>query len=103
MPRDVSDSELGPHPAPRARVLSVIARFVLGVALAAVMVVVGTFSYIYLGSRHSKVAVPPEKPTVSTPRAQAVVLPGTLYVNQSGVIYVLSAGGFHQLYDEECR
>ena len=36
-----------------------IPRFVLGVALAAVMVVVGTFSYIYLGSKQSKIAAPP--------------------------------------------
>ena len=78
-----------------------IPRFVLGVALAAVMVVVGTFSYIYLGSKQSKIAAPPEKPTVSSPRAQSLVLPGTLYLTQSGALYDLAAGRFHQLTGEE--
>jgi Tol biopolymer transport system component len=78
----------------------VIARFILAVALAAVMVVVGTFSFIYLGSKQSKVAAPVEKPTVSSPRAQALVLPGTLYLTQSGALYDLSAGRFHQLTSE---
>lgn len=77
-----------------------IARFILGVALAAVMVVVGTFSFIYLGTKQSKVAAPVEKPTVSSPRAQALVLPGTLYMTQSGALYDLSAGRFHQLTSE---
>ena len=77
-----------------------LSRLVLAVALAALMVVCGTSTYVYLGSRHSKVALPPQKPTVSTPRAQAFTLPGTLYLSQSGALYSLSAGRFHQLTPE---
>ncbi|HUE68326.1 MAG TPA: hypothetical protein VMP38_09105, partial [Candidatus Acidoferrum sp.] len=73
-----------------------IPRFILAVLLAVVMVVVGITSFIYLGTRTSKVAVPAQKPTVVAPRAQALVLPGTLYIAQSGAIYSLSAGRFHQ-------
>jgi hypothetical protein len=78
----------------------VIPRFILGVVLALTMVFVGTFTFIYLGSRTSKIAVPAQKPTESTPRPGAFVLPGTLYVAQSGAIYSLSAGRFHQLTPE---
>jgi hypothetical protein len=78
----------------------VIQRFVLVVVLGVVMVLVGTSTYIYLGSKQSKVAVPAQKPTVSTPRQQAFVLPGTLYLAQAGAIYSLSAGRFHQLTPE---
>jgi len=78
----------------------VIPRLLLAVVLAVVMIVVGMSTYIYLGSRQSKVAVPAEKPTVATPRAQAFVLPGTLYVAQAGAIYSFSSGRFHQLTPE---
>jgi hypothetical protein len=78
----------------------VIKRVVLGVVLAMVMVAFSTSTYLYLGSRTSKVAVPAQKPTASTPRPQALVLPGTLYLAQSGAIYSLSAGRFHQLTAE---
>jgi hypothetical protein len=64
------------------------------------MLFVGTFTYMYLGSRQSKVAIPAQKPTASTPRPQALVLPGTLYLAQSGAIYSLSSGRFHQLTPE---
>jgi hypothetical protein len=77
-----------------------IPRFVLTVVLALVMVVVGTSTYIYVGSKQSKIAAPPEKPTVSAPRAEALVLPGTLYLTQSGALYSVSAGRFHQLTPE---
>jgi hypothetical protein len=73
-----------------------ISRFILAVALALLMVVVGISSFVYLGTRTSKVAVPAQKPTVVAPRAEALVLPGTLYLAQSGAIYSLSAGRFHQ-------
>ena len=77
-----------------------ISRFLLAVCLAVVMLVGGTSSYIYLGSKQSKVA-PPQKPTASTPRPQAFVLPGTLYLAQSGALYSLSVGRFHQLTTED--
>ena len=77
-----------------------IARFVLAVVLAFVMVVVGVSSYLYLGSRQSKVAAPAQKPTAVAPRPEALVLPGTLYLAQSGAIYSLSYGRFHQLTPE---
>lgn len=77
-----------------------ISRFVLAACLAVVMVVGGTSSYIYLGSKQSKIAAPPQKPTASTPRPQAFTLPGTIYLAQSGALYSLSAGRFHQLTPE---
>ncbi len=77
-----------------------IQRFVLAVFLGVVMLVTGVSTYLYLGTKQSKVAAPPQKPTVSTPRPQAFVLPGTLYIEQSGAIYSLSAGRFHQLTPE---
>jgi len=78
----------------------VIARFFLAVVLALVMVFVGISTYLYLGSRQSRVATPAEKPTASAPRPQAFVLPGTLYLTQAGAIYSLNAGRFHQLTPE---
>ena len=77
-----------------------ISRFVLAAVLAVVMVFVGVSSYIYLGSRQSRVAAPVQKPSVVTQRKQRLVLPGTLYMPQSGAIYSLSAGRFHQLTPE---
>ena len=77
-----------------------ISRFALAVSLAVVMVVVGISSFIYLGSRQSKIAAPAQKPTAVAPRAQALVLPGTLYIAQAGAIYSLSSGRFHQLTPE---
>jgi hypothetical protein len=76
-------------------------RVVLTVVMAALMVVSGAGSYLYLGAHQSKIAVPPQKPTAATPRAQALVLPGTLYVSQDGALYSLSVGRFHQLTAED--
>ncbi len=78
-----------------------IARFFLGVALCALMLVSSFTTYVYLGGRQSKVAVPAEKPTAASPKARAFTLPGTLYVSQSGALYSLSAGRFHQLTPED--
>ncbi len=78
-----------------------IQRFVLAAVLAVVMVVVGISSYVYMGSRQSKVAAPVEKPTTAViPRKQALVLPGTLYIAQSGALYSLGSGRLHQLTPE---
>jgi hypothetical protein len=77
-----------------------IPRFVLGIVLAVVMVVGGTTTYLFLGTRTSHIAAPAQKPTASTPRPQAFTLPGTLYVAQDGALYSLSAGRFHQLTAE---
>jgi hypothetical protein len=77
-----------------------ISRFVLAVVLALLMLLGGTSTFIYLGSKQSKATVPPQKPTASRPRPQAFVLPGTLYMAQSGALYSLSAGRFHQLTPE---
>jgi hypothetical protein len=79
----------------------VTSRIVLGVVLVAVMLVAGPATYLYLGSKTSKVAAPPEKPTEATPRAQAITLPGTLYLEQAGALYSFSAGRFHQLTAED--
>lgn len=77
-----------------------ISRFFLAVGLAILMVVSGVGSYLYLGSRHSTVVAPPQKPTAATPRAQTFSLPGTIYLAQAGALYSFSAGRFHQLTPE---
>jgi hypothetical protein len=77
-----------------------ISRIVLAATLVVVVLVGGTTSYVYLGSRQSKVAIPVQKPTAATPRPEAVILPGTLFVAQQGALYSLSAGRFHQLTPE---
>jgi Tol biopolymer transport system component len=79
----------------------VIRRLLLAVVLTGLMVVSGAGSYLYLGAHQSKIALAPEKPTAATPRAQAVVLPGTLYLSQEGALYSLSTGKFHQLTAED--
>jgi hypothetical protein len=78
----------------------VISRFVLAVALAILMVVTGMTTYLSLNSHQSRVALKPQKPTQPTPRPKAFVLPGTLYLAQSGTIYSLNAGRFHQITSE---
>ena len=77
-----------------------MSKFLLAVGLAILMAATGVTSYIYLGSRHSKGVAAPQKPTATTPRAQAFVLPGTVYLAQSGALYSFSAGRFHQLTPE---
>ena len=77
-----------------------ISRWWLAAGLAVLMLVTGVSSYLYLGSRQSRVVTPPHKPTAATPRAQAFTLPGTLYLAQSGALYSLGAGKFHQLTSE---
>jgi hypothetical protein len=74
-----------------------ISRFFLGVALIGLMLAASFGTYTYLGGRQSKVAVVAEKPTAASPRPNAFTLPGTLYLAQSGAIYSLSIGRFHQL------
>jgi hypothetical protein len=78
----------------------VISRFVLGVALTLLILLGGTSTYMYLGARHARSLAPPQKPTAATPRPQAFSLPGTVYLAQSGALYSLSAGRFHQLTPE---
>jgi WD40 repeat protein len=78
----------------------VISRFLLAAFLAVIVLVCGTTTFLYLGSKASKVAAAPIKPTSATPRAQALQLPGTLYLAQSGALYSLNAGRFHQLTAE---
>lgn len=77
-----------------------ISRIVLAAALTALMVIGGSATYLVLGSRTSKIATPPQKPTSATPRPQALTLPGTLYLSQEGALYSLSGGRFHQLTQE---
>ncbi|HEV2036757.1 MAG TPA: hypothetical protein VGU71_21610 [Candidatus Dormibacteraeota bacterium] len=78
-----------------------ISRFFLALGLAVLMVATGFGSYLYLGGRQSKVAVAPQKPTQASPRPDAFVLPGTLYIAQAGAIYSLSAGRFHPLTPQD--
>ena len=77
-----------------------ISRVLLAVGLSVLMLVTGVTSYLVLDGRQSKVAAPPSKPTAATPRAHALVLPGTLYLAQSGALYSFSSGRFHQLTAE---
>jgi hypothetical protein len=64
--------------------------------------VVSTFgTYMYVGGRHSKTAAVAERPTAGSPRPTAFTLPGTLYLAQSGAIYSLSVGRFHQLTGDD--
>jgi len=78
-----------------------IAKFFLGLGLCILMLVTSVSTYMYLGGRQSKVAVRTEKPTVAAPRSRAYTLPGTLFLSQSGAIYSLSIGRFHQLTTED--
>ncbi len=78
-----------------------IGKTLLAIGLAILVLCGGTTSYIYLSTHQSRVVVPPQKPTAATPRAQAFTLPGTLYLAQSGAIYSLSIGRFHQLTPED--
>ena len=75
---------LGRDPAAGAPVLPVISRVVLAVGLAVLMVVSACRSYVYLGSRQSKVAAPPSSRPPRSPRPQRVHLPGTLYPHPGG-------------------
>ena len=78
-----------------------IARFLLAVGLSVLMLVTSVGTYMYLGGRQSKVAVPAQKPTAASPRTHAYSLSGTLYLSQAGAIYSLSTGRFHQLTPED--
>src|SRR6266576_2660366 len=60
-----------------------VSRIFLGAALAVLMLICGPMTYLYLGTKSSKVAEAPSKPTAATPRAQALSLAGTLYIAQS--------------------
>lgn len=75
-----------------------ISRVLLALGLTVLMVVTGITSYVFLGSRTSKIAAPPQNPVAATPRA--FTMSGTLYVAQDGAIYSLNAGRFHQLTPE---
>ena len=74
-----------------------IAKVALGAFVAVVMVVVGVGSYLYLGTRQSRIAEPPHVPTAAQPSPSAFRLPGTLVLEQGGALFTLSAGRFHQL------
>jgi hypothetical protein len=78
-----------------------IPRFLLAGGLAILMLVTGVTSYLYMGTRQSRIATPIQKPVTVTPKPQAFTLPGTLYLAQSGAIYSFSAGRFHQLTAED--
>jgi hypothetical protein len=75
----------------------VIAKIALGVFVATLIVVVGVGSFLYLGTRESKIVQPPELPTAAQPSPNAFRLPGTMVLEQGGALYSLSVGRFHQL------
>lgn len=74
-----------------------ISRFLLAIGLAALMVVTGVGSYMYLGSRQTNLAAAPKEPTAASPSPGQFNLTGTLFLTQDGAIYSLSAGRFHPL------
>jgi WD40-like Beta Propeller Repeat len=74
-----------------------ISRAVVAAGIAVLMVVSSVGTYMYLGSRQSKVAAPAQLPGSATPSPSAFDMPGTLFVTQAGAIYSFSAGRFHQL------
>ena len=74
-----------------------IPKIVLGAFLAVMMVVIGVGSYLYLDTRQSKIAAPPELPTAAQPSPSAFRLPGTLVLAQGGALFSLSSGRFHEL------
>lgn len=78
-----------------------ISKVVLGLVMVVLMLVSGTGTFVYLGSKTSKIAEVPEKPTEATPRAQALRLSGTIYIAQNGAIYSLTAGRFRQITPEQ--
>jgi hypothetical protein len=78
----------------------VISRFVLALGLAVVVLFGSATTFMYLGARHSKTLAPPEKPTAATPVPHQFTLSGTLFASQSGALYSLTAGRFHQLTPE---
>jgi len=78
-----------------------IARFFLGVALCALMLISSLSTYIYLGGRHNLMSSAIASTAVGSPRAKAFTLPGTLYLSQNGALYSLSIGRFHQLTRED--
>jgi len=74
-----------------------ISRFLLAGVLALLMMFSGIGSYVYLGTRQSNLTAPAQVPTSASPSPGAFNLPGTIFLTQSGAIYSLSAGRFHQL------
>lgn len=77
-----------------------IPRVILGLVLAVLMVVTGVTTYLYIGTRQSKLAVAPLKPTAAQPTPHNFVLPGTLYFSQGGALYSLSYGRYRQMTPE---
>src|ERR1700688_883277 len=73
-----------------------ISRAVVAAGIAVLMVVSSVGTYMYLGSRQSKVAAPAQLPGSGTPSPSAFDTPGALFVTQAGAIYSFSARGFHQ-------
>jgi hypothetical protein len=78
-----------------------ISRFLLGLGLLTLMIVTSFGTFFYIGGRHSKISLAPQKPTAATPRAQAHSLPGTLYLAQNGALYRFSVGRFYQITPED--
>ncbi len=74
-----------------------IGKIILGAFLSVLIVVVGTSTYLYLGTRQSKIAAPAQLPTAAQPSPQAFRLTGTLILEQDGALYSLSSGRFKQL------
>jgi len=64
----------------------VIARFLLAIGLAILMVVSGTTSYIYLSTRQSKAVAAPQKPPIRRP-ARSSSPCQHIYLAQSGALY----------------
>ena len=77
-----------------------IARFLGLIGISVLMLVTSFGVYTYLGAHQSKIAAPPQKPTHSGSIHHSLVLPGTLYLEQSGALYSLTLGQFTKLTPE---
>lgn len=74
-----------------------ISRVLVATGVAVLMIFSSVGTYMYLGSRQSKVGAPPQIPTSATPNSGTFDMPGTMFLTQNGAIYSFSAGRFHQL------
>lgn len=77
-----------------------IARVLGLIGICALMLVTSFGVYTYLGGHQSKIAAPPQKPTHSGSTGHTFVLPGTLYLAQSGALYRLKLGQFSSITNE---
>lgn len=70
------------------------------IGIGVLMLVTSLGVFTYLGAHQSRIAAPPQKPTHSGSVGHPLVLPGTLYLEQSGALYSLKFGQFASITGE---